>query len=74
MSLRHPFWVVLGLGLSLAATGCGTTTTRDRVEPTFIMVSVLDGEVGSAESPLPFSSEPTTRRMRVELLDIQQQP
>ncbi|MBK7758989.1 MAG: hypothetical protein IPI35_21860 [Deltaproteobacteria bacterium] len=66
--------VVIGLGLSLVATGCTNTTTRDRVEPTFIMVSVLDGEVGSAEAPLPFSSEPTTRRMRVELLDIQQQP
>ncbi|MCK6520890.1 hypothetical protein L6R49_05540 [Myxococcota bacterium] len=72
MSLRSPLWVLFGL--TAAAPACSSATPRDRVEPTFIMVSVLDGEVGSGESPLPFSSEATTRRMRVELLDIDQQP
>ena len=46
MSPRHlrrvELGIVLGLGLSFVAAGCSNTTTRDRVEPTFIMASVAN--------------------------------
>ena len=58
----------------LLALGCTETLEVDRVEPTFAYVSLLTEEVGSAETPLPFSSEPMSVDVRVELQDIDGDP
>ncbi|MCP4807276.1 MAG: hypothetical protein GY913_25875 [Proteobacteria bacterium] len=60
--------------LLLASLACGTKSTADRVEPTFIYVTVLADDLGSEESPLPFSSETAQLPVRVETLDSDAEP
>lgn len=48
---------------------CTQTVQVDRVEPTFIYVSLLSEDVGTADAPLPFTSDPMTVDVRVEVLD-----
>lgn len=58
----------------LLALACAEKSSTDRIEPTFLYVSVLEDEVGSFEEPLPFSSETTLLRVRVETLDSDAEP
>ncbi|HJN76903.1 MAG TPA: hypothetical protein QGF58_23455 [Myxococcota bacterium] len=53
---------------------CAQTVPTDRVEPTFIYVTVLAEDLGTAESPLPFSSETALLPVRVETLDVDGDP
>ena len=53
---------------------CGTKSTADRVEPTFIYVTVLADDLGSVDEPLPFSSETMTLPVKVETLDSDAEP
>ena len=59
----------------LLLLACGPRTINvDRVEPSFAYVSLLSEDVGTQESPLPFSSEPLTMEVKVELLDLNGDP
>lgn len=53
---------------------CAQTLPTDRVEPTFIYVTVLQDEVGSVEEPLAFSSETAALPVKVETLDVNGDP
>lgn len=56
--------------LLLSLLGCNSYTVLPaRPEPTFIRVEVTSGEIGSEAIPLPFSSEPQTRTVRVTTED-----
>ena len=47
--------------------------TLERIEPSFIVVEV-DGDVGSVENPLPFSTEPISRNISIKTLDKNADP
>ncbi len=51
--------------LILLLTSCADPAERVRPEPTFIRVELTAGEAGSEDTPLPFSSEPQSRTVRV---------
>jgi len=60
---------------ALALVSCdGDSTPADRVEPSFVYVELLEDEVGTAEVPLPFSSEVAELQVRVTTLDINGDP
>ncbi len=46
----------------------------ERVEPTFVYVTVLTEDLGSAESPLAFTTDVVPLRVRVETLDVDGDP
>lgn len=46
----------------------------DRVEPTFIYVTVLSEGLGDIDNPLPFSTEAAPLSVRVETLDVDGDP
>lgn len=60
------------LGAALACTK--TVPSQDRVEPTFLYVELLSGETGSAEAPLPFTTEPQPFSLRVTAQDLHGDP
>jgi hypothetical protein len=51
--------------LTLLLSACVDSTVVVRPEPTFIRVELVAGDAGSKESPLPFSSSPQSRTVRV---------
>ena len=58
----------------LLFTACTSgTTSTERIEPSFIIVEV-DGDMGSAENPLPFSAEPISRNLTIQTLDKNADP
>ena len=59
----------------LTFIGCDDSgAPAERVEPSFIYVEMLEDETGSAEAPLPFSSEVSELQVRVTTLDINGEP
>jgi len=58
----------------LLLLACTQNTPVERVEPTFIYVTVLEDELGTVDAPLPFSSETTQLSVRVETLDVNGDP
>lgn len=62
----------LFFALALACTR--TVSAPDRVEPTFLYVELLEGQTGSAEAPLPFTTEAQTLRLRVSAQDLHGDP
>ena len=62
--------LLLGIVLLVA---CSKSGGRDRVEPSFIEVSV-EGETGTATEPLPFSSETATWTVSARTLDHNADP
>jgi len=52
---------------------CSEISEQIRIEPTFIVVST-DAELGSAESPLPFSDDLITQTFTVSTLDLNADP
>ena len=59
----------------LTFIGCDDSgAPAERVEPSFIYVELLEDETGSAEAPLPFSSEVSELQVRVTTLDINGEP
>lgn len=62
------------LPLPLLLAACTTTGSgKDRIEPTFINVA-LEGDLGTAEAPLPFTVEPQTWVANVTTLDANGDP
>lgn len=58
----------------LAILACTTGTPRERIEPSFVEVSLDGVETGSKEEPLPFTTEPMNVAVRVRTLDVNGDP
>ncbi|MCB9740998.1 MAG: hypothetical protein H6741_17005 [Alphaproteobacteria bacterium] len=59
---------------ALLLLACTEQVTYERIEPTFLQVELVSGETGTAEAPLPFSTEAQTRTLRVTALDVNGDP
>ena len=56
------------------ALSCTTESyTPERVEPSFIQVTI-EGDLGSPEAPLDFTSEAITRTISIQTLDYNSDP
>jgi len=58
----------------LVLLGCSQLATTPRVEPSFVEVSWTLASAGSAESPLPFTSEPFSVPVSVRALNVDRSP
>lgn len=58
----------------LLLSACSLPLPRDRVEPSFIEVSLGDFGTGSRDAPLPFSTEAQEIPVSVRTLDVSGQP
>ncbi len=55
--------------LLFSLLACADYTLYQRAEPTFVRVDLTGGELGTEETPLPFSAEPQSRTLRVTTED-----
>ncbi|MCB9761921.1 MAG: hypothetical protein H6739_18990 [Alphaproteobacteria bacterium] len=69
--MRH---LLLLLAVAPLGACSGGASPTERAEPTFLEVTLVDGETGSAEAPLPFSAELQSRTVRVTALDVNGDP
>lgn len=60
--------------LPLLALACTTRTPTERLEPSYVTVTLRDTTESSRESPLPFSVDPMTVAVDVTTLDVKGQP
>jgi hypothetical protein len=59
---------------TLLFAACTEERARERVEPTFIEVTLGDVDAGTAEAPLPFTSEEAEIPLSVRTVDVNGEP
>ena len=58
----------------LALLACAPGTPKERIEPSFVEVTLDGVSTGSAEEPLPFSTEPMDIALSIRTLDVNGDP
>lgn len=60
--------------MMLLLLACTITETRERIEPSFVSVTLDTTETGTQDAPIPFSSAPVSVGLSLQTLDVHQQP